>query len=155
MIRHAAIFWVAVAGLFLSGLTIVGSEVRSRDHALAELHDAIERERETIHVLRAERAYLSSPDRIAERAKQELHLVELKGDRFRDIASLPRWIPSPDLEIAPAETRPLLLSSFDGEGAPGGDLIDAAVFSPLTGLDIAGLAAQMSAMAYSAGTATE
>lgn len=137
MIRHAAIFWVAVAGLFLSALTVVGSEVRQRDRQLAELQDAIAREQETIHVLKAERAYLASPERIAERATEELGLVEFDAARVLTLADLPTYVPTPKFEIRPDRTRPLLLSSYNGDIAV--DIPPAAAFLPAPRLENAEL----------------
>ena len=37
MNHRASIFWAAVAGLFLTALTMVGSEVRLRDQHLTEI----------------------------------------------------------------------------------------------------------------------
>lgn len=114
MIQHATIFWVAVAGLFLTALTVVGSEVRDRDQRLVELQSAIERELETIHVLKAERAYLSRPEHVAERAREELGFEEFEASRIIRFADLPRWTPTPKLEIRPEGIPPLLLSSAEG-----------------------------------------
>lgn len=160
MIRHATIFWVAVAGMFLTALTIVGSEVRDRDHALAELHAAIGEEQERIHVLRAERAYLSSPDRIAARAEQELGLAEIGADRIRTIASLPRYVPAPDLELQPEDSAPLLLSRLPGRsGGPverlSGWESDVAAFQPLHRRNAAQLVVQTSFMPITAGWSAE
>ncbi len=135
MIRHATIFWVAIAGLFLTALTVVGSEVRTRDRQLAELHAAIGREHERIHVLKAERAYLASPERIAKRAARELGLVEFDASRILTIADLPNYQPVPDMEIRPEHTRPLLLSAQEGEDAP--QTLVSAAFLPPPRLDTA------------------
>jgi len=129
MIRHATVFWVAVAGLFLTALTVVGSEVRTRDQQLAELHAAIAREQERIHVLRAERAYLASPEHIAERATNELGLAEFDADRIVAFADLPAYVPAPELEIDPNGPSELLLSATEGrEDQPA--LISAAFLPP-------------------------
>ncbi|MGZ0188001.1 MAG: cell division protein FtsL [Alphaproteobacteria bacterium] len=136
MIRHATVFWVAIAGLFLSALTVVGSEVRGRDQTLAELQSAIQREQEKIHVLKAERAYLASPERIAARAATELGLIEFKATHIREIASLPRWAPMPELELPPQTTMPLLLSALDIEASDYGGLA-AAAFLPPPRLEVA------------------
>ena len=109
MIRHATLFWVTVGALFLGGLTIVGHEVRDRDQTLRELHGAIEREREKIHVLRAEKAYLSSSEVIAQRASSELGMIEFKATQIIRIADLPKHIPEPDLDFTlPDYSTPLL-----------------------------------------------
>lgn len=109
MIRHATLFWVTVGALFLGGLTIVGHEVRDRDQALRQLHGAIEREREKIHVLRAEKAYLSSSEVIAQRASSELGMIEFKATQIIKIADLPKHIPEPDLDFTlPDYSTPLL-----------------------------------------------
>ena len=112
MIRHATVFWVAIAGLFLAALTVVGSEVRERDQALAQLHRAIQTEQERIHVLKAERAYLSSPERVAVRAREELKFVDMEPEKVVAMTDLPHWVPAPELEIDPDRAAPLLLSSF-------------------------------------------
>ena len=117
MIRHATLFWVTVGALFLGGLTIVGHEVRDRDQTLRELHGAIEREREKIHVLRAEKAYLSSSEVIAQRASSELGMIEFKATQIIKIADLPKHIPEPDLDFTlPDYSTPLLslLAPEDG-----------------------------------------
>ncbi len=109
MIRHATLFWVTVGALFLGGLTIVGHEVRDRDQTLRELHGAIEREREKIHVLRAEKAYLSSSEVIAQRASFELGMIEFKATQIIKIADLPKHIPEPGLDFTlPDYSTPLL-----------------------------------------------
>ncbi len=153
MIRHATMFWVAVAGLFLTALTVVASEVRTRDHALNELHAAIAREQERIHVLKAERAYLASPERIAERARKELGFVEIGADRIMTIADLPTWAPMPELDIEPSEVRPLLLSALDGVG--GVDDFVAAPFLPPPRLEAAEVLHQTAAALLISGKADE
>ena len=143
MIRHATFFWVAIAGLFLAALTVVGSEVRGRDQTLAELQFAIQREQEKIHVMKAERAYLASPERIAARAEKELGLIEFKASHIRDIASLPRWTPMPKLELQPNTTAPLLLSALDiGVSNDGG--LASALFLPPPRLEVASIASHFS-----------
>ena len=116
MIRHATLFWVTVGALFLGGLTIVGHEVRDRDQALRQLHGAIEREREKIHVLRAEKAYLSSSEVIAQRASSELGMIEFKATQIIRIADLPKHIPEPDLDFTLPDYSTPLLSLLAPEG---------------------------------------
>lgn len=138
MIRHATMFWVVIAGLFLSALTVVGSEVRDQDRTLSEIHRAIAKEHETIHVLHAERAYLASPERIAALASKELGMTEFDAKRVIAIADIPNYYPTPDLEIEPEEVRPLMLSSLTGDPdalAPGA--LSLAAFLPSARLDAA------------------
>ena len=112
MIRHATIFWVAVGALFLSGLTIVGHEVRDRDQTLRELHSAIDKEREKIHVLKAEKAYLSSSEVIARRAELELGMSEFTADRIVKISDLPQHVPEPEFAFTPPDISSPLLSTL-------------------------------------------
>lgn len=136
MIRSATMFWVAIAGLFLSALTVVGSEVRERDQALAEIHRAIAREHETIHVLKAERAYLASPERIAALAAKELGLTEFDADRVVTIAAIPAYHETPVFEFEPERLRPLVLSALTGDAdAPAPQRLIQAAFLPPTGRD--------------------
>jgi len=136
MIRNATMFWVAIAGLFLSALTVVGSEVRERDLALAEIHQAIAQEHETIHVLKAERAYLASPERIAALAAKELGLTEFDADRVVTIAEIPAYHATPELDFQPERLRPLVLSALTGDvNAPAPRTLVQAAFLPSSGLD--------------------
>lgn len=130
MNHRASIFWAAIAGLFLTALTMVGSEVRMRNQRLAEIHAAIESEREAIHVLKAERAYLASAERIGLRAERDLGLKELTAAHIVSLKDLPVYAPTPRFELAPQKTPPLLLSGYVAS-APDltkpqgiGDLID-------------------------------
>jgi hypothetical protein len=136
MIRQATVFWVAIAGLLLTALAVAGSEVRGRDQVLAELQSAIQREQEKIHVLKAERAYLASPERIVTRAQTELGLIEFNASHIREIASLPGWAPLPKLELQPKTTLPLLLSALDIEASDHGGLA-AVAFLPPPRLEVA------------------
>lgn len=141
MIRHAAIFWVAIAGLFLTALTVVGSEVKERHLRLAQLHAAMAVERENIHVLKAERAYLASPERIAKLAGDELGLVEFDTGRVATFAALPRYQRTPRMELAPDSTAPLLLSSAtpNAPSVVGANGFSPAAFLPSPRLESAGL----------------
>ncbi len=112
MNHRASIFWAAIAGLFLTALTMVGSEVRLRDQRLAEIHAAIERERESIHVLKAERAYLASAERIGLRATRDLGLKELTAGHVVSLADLPLYAPTPRFELQPNQAPSLLLSGY-------------------------------------------
>lgn len=155
MIRHATIFWVAIAGLFLTALTIVGSEVKERHLELRELNAAIAREYETIHVLKAERAYLSSPERVAALAESALGLIEFEADRIVRIADLPRHHRTPELELAPDRTRPLLLSSAAPSEADRDDGFRAAAFLPFARPETAGLLHETAVMTVGWGPADE
>ena len=112
MTHRASIFWAAIAGLFLTALTIVGSEVRLRDQQLAEIHAAIERERESIHVLKAERAYLANAERIGLRASRDLGMREMAAQHVVSLSDLPMYAPRPKFELGPEQAPPLLLSGY-------------------------------------------
>lgn len=112
MTHRVSIFWAAIAGLFLTALTMVGSEVRLRDQRLAEIHAGIERERESIHVLKAERAYLASAERIGLRATRDLGLKEFSAKHIVSLADLPLYAPTPEMKLQPARKAPLLLSGY-------------------------------------------
>lgn len=155
MIRHATIFWVAIAGLFLTALTIVGSEVKERHLELRELNAAIAREHETIHVLKAERAYLASPERVATLAETALGLVEFDAGRIIRIADLPRHHRTPELELAPDRTQPLLLSSAIPSEADRSDGFAPAAFLPSARPESAGLLHETAVMTVGWGPANE
>ncbi len=66
------ILWACLAACIGVGLFFVKHEVKDQEHHLNELTAEIQRNQETIHVLRAEWSYLNDPARL--RALSEKHL---------------------------------------------------------------------------------
>lgn len=89
-----------VAGGVLFG---VAFEVSALEDRLIVLNEEITRDRDAIHVLRAEWSYLNQPERLEGLSRRYLELQPLEGDQFSVFAALPTR-PGPD--PAPAEATP-------------------------------------------------
>jgi len=102
MKRPAALILFAlsvVAGGVLFG---VAFEVSALEERLIVLNQDITRDRDAIHVLRAEWSYLNQPERLEGLSRRYLELKPLKGEQFSEIAALPvRPAPDPASAIAP------------------------------------------------------
>lgn len=93
------LFGVLAIGLALV-LFGVKYEVQDVEEELARLDQDIANERRSIHVLRAEWAYLNNPDRLRGLAKAHLDLQPLAPEQLGSFASLP-W-PTPPAKAAVA-----------------------------------------------------
>jgi cell division protein FtsL len=107
MIR-ATVAWLALVVLAGTGLFLVKHEVQDLEERLARLDDRIAKEHEAVHVLRAEWAYLTRPERLARLAERHLELKPPSpGQIANSIDSLP---PPADTTPTPDDgaTRPTL-----------------------------------------------
>lgn len=89
MIR-ATVAWLALVVVAGTGLFLVKHEVQDLEEQLARLDDRIAKERENIHVLRAEWAYLTRPERLARLSERHLELKPpAPGQIANSLDSLP------------------------------------------------------------------
>jgi hypothetical protein len=105
VISRATIVWTALAILAGLGLFRVKYEVQAREEQLVELNRAFERNREAIHILRAEWAYLTRPDRLAELNRRHLGFVSMTGQQIGRIEDVP--LRDPVAPSAEPPSRPL------------------------------------------------
>lgn len=108
MRRPAALILFAlsvVAGGVLFG---VAFEVSALEERLIALNQEITRDRESIHVLRAEWSYLNQPERLEGLSRRYLELQPLKGSQISVITALPlRPVPGlPPAAATPEEAAP-------------------------------------------------
>lgn len=95
------LFMVLAIGLALV-LFGVKYEVQDVEEELAQLDQDIANERRSIHVLRAEWAYLNNPERLRGLAKSHLDLQPLAPEQLGSFASLPWPTPPAQAGIASA-----------------------------------------------------
>ena len=89
--------WLIGAGVSGAALYGIAYEVERMDAELAALEDDIRKERERIHGLRAEWAYLARPARIETLSRQYLpQMRSLTADRIGGAEDLP-FEPLPDV----------------------------------------------------------
>jgi hypothetical protein len=105
--RPATLILFALSVVAGAALFAVSFEVSELDERLIVLNEEITRDREAIHVLRAEWAYLNQPERLESLSQRYLDLKPLEGGQFIEIAALPaRPVPEAILELSPTETAP-------------------------------------------------
>ena len=89
MSRQVVLLWVAVLAAASIGLYVVKYRVQALETDLTDTAKTLRAEREAIHVLEAEWAYLNRPDRLAELAARHLNLAPVSARQIRDLNSLP------------------------------------------------------------------
>ncbi|MEZ5918659.1 MAG: hypothetical protein R3D66_01635 [Alphaproteobacteria bacterium] len=111
---------LALVGLSGAVLLHVSQNVQKSEDKLAEIEASIDREQETIRVLRAEWAYLNRPDRLERLAHEFLDLVPPEAE---DVAATPSYLPErvqEDDVSSPSATPSLIEAQPKAFGAHGG-----------------------------------
>lgn len=103
MMRFGAIFTLSVAVAAGIGLYHAKYRVLALESELAEVQQDIQRDRQAIHVLKAEWSFLNEPDRLAEFARRHLELVPIAGSQLATIADVPEKLPLIVPEPSPGE----------------------------------------------------
>lgn len=88
MLRISSAVAVALTVACAVVLYTVSYDTRELDHSVQDQERRIERLRSDIAVLRAERAYLSRPERIEPLARA-IGMVPAQGEQYVDMGSLP------------------------------------------------------------------
>ena len=97
MTLRATLLWLGLTVAAGTGLYVVKHQVQNLEDELATVEGAIRKDREAIHVLHAEWAYLTRPGRMAELAAHHLELVSPRADQIVDsIARIPMAPGAPD-----------------------------------------------------------
>lgn len=101
MIGRGTVVWLSLAIAAGVGLFHVSYRVQSLEDELVQVNRDILRQRETIHVLRAEWSYLNEPSRLAELTRRHLTLAPLSANQMMRIEDLPLRLPPLIAETAP------------------------------------------------------
>lgn len=89
MIRGMTLLWAALAVAIGCGLFLLKYQVQSLEDELAGLQRQIRTDREQIHVLEAEWAFLNAPSRLAELSQRLIGLEPLGAKDIVALAALP------------------------------------------------------------------
>ena len=122
MIGRGTLLWLALAVVAGVALFQVSYRVQSLEEELTQVNREILRERETIHVLRAEWSYLNEPGRLAELTRRHLALAPLSASQMLRVEDLPLRLPP-----LIAETAPLLADPDAGTVQPSSVKAESAV----------------------------
>ncbi len=74
MIRHTTLLFLLLAGALSMALFSIKYQVQDLEQELTQLNKSIFRERQSIHVLKAEWSYLNNPERLAGLARRHLNM---------------------------------------------------------------------------------
>ncbi len=102
MKRRSIIIVTVALGVAAIGLYELKYKVAQLEADAARLAGELAKERQAIHVLSTDWAYLNRPEYLAELAEEHLDLVPLDADRIVAAQDLPRWA-KPAAELAEAE----------------------------------------------------
>jgi hypothetical protein len=108
MIRLGTALWLVLVAFVGFGMFKVKYEVMDLEDALARTNRAIVADQDSIHVLKAEWAFLSQPSRLAELSKRHLDLVPLGAAQLGQVSAIPLRASAVPLAVAtgPAPAAP-------------------------------------------------
>lgn len=95
--RLSSLFWMLVVVIASSALYGVKYKVQALKDQLADTHRQIAKQQEALHVIRAEWAYLTRPQRLSELAEKHTALISLQGQQMTTLAGIP-YAPLPEME---------------------------------------------------------
>lgn len=84
----ALVYMACIAALFM-GVYMVKYSVQNIQRDVQKTRVALAREKESLHLLKAEWAYLNRPERLSRLASRHLDLVPLDSKRIGDVNVLP------------------------------------------------------------------
>lgn len=105
MISRASIVVILLLGAAASGLYQLKYDVAALEARAESLGRTLDMERQALHVLNAEWAYLNKPERLAELADRYLDLVPIGADQIVTVDAVPH-ADAADHLIADAESTP-------------------------------------------------
>jgi len=89
MIRRATVFWTVLLVVVVTGLYVLKNRVQDLEDRLVRLNREIIAEQESMHILKAEWAYLNQPARLDDLARRHLGMVPENAKQVIDLADLP------------------------------------------------------------------
>jgi len=104
--------WLGTAVAIGVALFYAKHRVQALDEQLAETNQAILADQESIHVLKAEWAYLNQPDRLERLSRRYLELEILTREQIGSLADLGQQLS----QITPADTGQAAQRTACGEG---------------------------------------
>ncbi|MFM9890779.1 MAG: hypothetical protein ACKVOE_09120 [Rickettsiales bacterium] len=100
-LRITALIYMACFACAAIGLYLVKYNAQCMQREVAALKHDLANEKESLHLLNAEWAYLNRPERLQELAEKHLELVPLDSRQIGEVTALPA-METGDESIAPA-----------------------------------------------------
>lgn len=101
--------WIGLAACIGVGLFLIKHEVKLKEHRLDEINAQIQAHQESVHVLRAEWAYLNDPVRLRALAEKYLGMHPVQPNQIASLDVVLRdGLPAPvPTRLADGRTRPI------------------------------------------------
>lgn len=87
--RLSSIFWIVMFVCAASALYGVKYRVQEMDSEIATLRAQVQAEKQAIHVLSAEWAFLTRPERVRRLAEKHLDMAPMNAVQMADVADVP------------------------------------------------------------------
>jgi hypothetical protein len=116
MMRPSTVLWIALAGGVGVGVYQLKHRVQALEDDLFRLNRSIVQEQDSIHVLRAEWAYINQPQRLEALAQRHLSMQVMTPTQMGQVADLPRRPPPPPAPVTPPEP---VLAALPASPPPG------------------------------------
>ena len=94
-LRITALIYMACFAALSMGLYLVKYSVQNIQRDVDSARTALAQEKESLHLLKAEWAYLNRPDRLQRLASKHLDLVPLNSKHINDVQVLPAAVVRP------------------------------------------------------------
>lgn len=115
--RLSSILWIFVIVCAASALYAVKYRVQGMDEEIVAMKSQIKAEKSALHVLNAEWAYLTRPDRIRKLAEKHLSLAPVSGLQMADVSEIP--FPADDaVQLAGAQKSAVANEDSTSASAP-------------------------------------
>ena len=88
-LRVTALIYMACFAALSMGLYLVKYSVQNIQREVVAMKENLGREKESLHLLKAEWAYLNRPERLRQLAERHLDLVPLDSRKIEEVSVLP------------------------------------------------------------------
>jgi len=106
------VLWIGLAACIGVGLFLVKHEVKDQERRLTALNAEIRANQESVHVLRAEWAYLNDPTRLRALAERHLGMHPVQPTQMASLDAVLRdGLPVPATKLVDSRAKPAVLKS--------------------------------------------
>lgn len=104
--RLSTVVWLFLMAGMIAGVFHLKYKVQSLEGDLAAVNAAVRKDKDAIHILRAEWSYLNRPERLRALSKRRLRLAPITESQNVRFADLPRSFDAPTTTARSIAARP-------------------------------------------------
>lgn len=109
--RMGSVIWLVLIAVAAFGLYMVKYRVQALQQEIAGVQDELNQERENLHVVAAEWAYLTRPERLQRLAEKHTLLAPVEGRQVGQLSNLP----FPSAAVVPSQTGVTPVNHVEGQ----------------------------------------